>query len=154
MSRRSSTAAGLLTAALALAAALPTLAAGQDLRSPDARDAASRATTPGGPRSPDSRDTNPAGVTVNDLRSPDARDAASRGRDTGSAFTWPPVRLRSSPRDQPATLAATANATDDGTGITRTTIGLAVAGGLLAIGGIAAVNTRRSRRRQRLRATV
>ena len=42
MSHRSSTAAGLTVAALAFTAALPPLAAGQDLRSPDARDAATR----------------------------------------------------------------------------------------------------------------
>lgn len=86
-----------------------------------------------------------------DVRSPDARDAAQRPRDTGSAFTPPlpgPPTWPMEPR--PITPAPTAKATDGGNGVDWTTIGLGVAGSLLAISGIAALN----RRRQRLRATV
>jgi hypothetical protein len=54
MSYRSRTAAGL--AALALTGAVPALAAGQDLRSPDARDAAAATPTPVDLSSPDARD--------------------------------------------------------------------------------------------------
>ena len=90
-----------------------------------------------------------------DLRSPDARDAAHHPRDTGSAFTPPLAGPPTWPMDpRPITPAPTAKTTDAGNGVDRTTIGLGVAGSLLAISGIAALNGRRSRRRQRLRATV
>jgi hypothetical protein len=77
MSHRSSAAAGLTATALALTGALPSLAAGQDLRSPDARDAAALAAPAQHVVLLTSRYTNPAAVTVQDLRSPDARDAAT-----------------------------------------------------------------------------
>jgi hypothetical protein len=73
-------------AALVVAAALPTAAAGsQDLRMPDTRDAAGRSPSGGSTvnqdlRSPDARDAaeRPASPVVHqDLRSPDTRDAAN-----------------------------------------------------------------------------
>ena len=71
----------ITTAALVAACAVPATAAaqGQDLRSPDARDAAAAAQELGYQdlRSPDARDAGRPGTNpgYTDLRSPDARDA-------------------------------------------------------------------------------
>ena len=92
--RRRAVAAVLSTGVLALAAPTAVGATSDDLRSPDARDAAvaaqQQAQTAGDLRSPDARDVALAGqqqpqseVGHSDLRSPDARDAAL-GTTTGS----------------------------------------------------------------------
>jgi hypothetical protein len=84
----------LSASALAVAAPTALAATGDDLRSPDARDAAAasqlEAQSSGDLRSPDARDAALAaqqqvqsGVPYTDLRSPDARDAAA-GITTGS----------------------------------------------------------------------
>jgi hypothetical protein len=74
--------------AVTLAATSPAVAvAGQDLRSPDARDAAAAAAGPQDLRTPDARDAARTVVSASpgsDLRSPDARDVAA-GRATGDA---------------------------------------------------------------------
>ena len=73
----------ITTAALVAACAVPTTAAaqGQDLRSPDTRDAATAAEQQSYQdlRSPDARDATSVSESpqYSDLRSPDARDAAS-----------------------------------------------------------------------------
>ncbi len=90
-----------------------------------------------------------------DLRSADARDAAQHPRGATAVEsavqpgppTWPV-------HPQPLTPAPVAEVTDGGTGIQWTTIGLGIAGSLLAVGGLAALTTRRSRRLQRLRAAA
>jgi hypothetical protein len=67
------------TAAVALALgafATPAAFAQQDLRSPDARDAARAAINTQDLRSPDTRDAARAAINTQDLRSPDTRDAA------------------------------------------------------------------------------
>ena len=74
----------IITAAIATSAAVPAAAnAGQDLRSPDTRDAAAGVVVTQDLRSPDARDaaTLPqrgveSVIARQDLRSPDARDAA------------------------------------------------------------------------------
>jgi hypothetical protein len=83
-----------ITVGLALAALAPgTAMAGQDLRSPDARDAAVRASAPVDLRSPDARDAAASVSTApTDLRSPDARDA-SQGRGPAQAPTVMVVRM-------------------------------------------------------------
>jgi hypothetical protein len=90
-----------------------------------------------------------------DLRSADARDAAQhpRGAAAGESTTLPgPPTWPAHPK--PLTPAPVAEAGDGGTGITWTTIGLGIAGSLLAVSGLAALTTRRSRRLQRLRAAA
>jgi hypothetical protein len=92
-----------------------------------------------------------------DLRSADARDAAQHPRGATAVEsttqagppTWPA-------HPQPLTPAPAAEVTDGGTGngINWTTIGLGIAGSLLAVSGLAALTTRRSRRLQRLRAAA
>jgi hypothetical protein len=80
----------IVTAALVAVCATPASAASyEDLRSPDAKDAAREAGVVQGPsqdlRSPDTRDAAAAsaeGDTYQDLRSPDAKDAA---REAGTA---------------------------------------------------------------------
>jgi hypothetical protein len=80
---------GLAVAALAPATAL----ADQDLRSPDARDAAVRASAPVDLRSPDARDAAARfDATPTDLRAPDTRDAA-QGRGPAQAPTVMVVRM-------------------------------------------------------------
>jgi hypothetical protein len=78
---RISITAGTLLATATLAGA-PAAAADQDLRSPDTRDAAARATQSRSQdlRSPDARDAAARATPspAQDLRSPDARDAATR----------------------------------------------------------------------------
>jgi hypothetical protein len=89
----------ITTAALVAACAVPTTAAaqGQDLRSPDTRDAAAAAQMEGYQdlRSPDARDARQAPDTAatRDLRSPDARDA---GRPPVQVAT-PVVEIREVP---------------------------------------------------------
>jgi hypothetical protein len=87
----------LATAAmLAVSAAAASANQYQDLRSPDARDAAGQASAVTGPsqdlRSPDARDAAREAVGVSspsqDLRSPDARDAA---RELPRVVVSPPV---------------------------------------------------------------
>jgi hypothetical protein len=90
----------------------------QDLRSPDARDAA---TTP------------PA--RGQDLRTPDARDAAIHLHRSGLVVgATQPVAAKPAP-------AAPAVKTDDG--IDWATIALGIAGSLLAVGAVALVTSRR-----------
>lgn len=163
ISRTLTTALAALLIAAPAATAVP--ANTQDLRSPDARDAANRRQSPTSSRA---GTTAPAADTQ-DLRSPDARDAANRSQSPTSSLagttapaqdpspTWtkplsgPPTW----PMDlRPITPAATAKAIDGGNGVDWTSIGLGVVGSLLAISGLAALTSRRSRRRQRLRATV
>ena len=96
--------AGLATTALT-GTAFGNDATGQDLRSPDARDAAQSTTSGIDLRSPDARDAarGPAGSDVaktsevTDLRSPDARDAADTSTfKPGGASTPHIVRVTSS----------------------------------------------------------
>jgi hypothetical protein len=135
-----------VTAALAIAAlAAPTALArpAQDLRSPDARDAAAQSRT------------------LQDLRSPDARDAATRpqhraGQDdirTSSlaGTTTPPGNVFWSydyAAETPATVRpAPVHAAGDDTDTPWATIGIAIAAAMLggAGGAVATARTRRSR---------
>jgi hypothetical protein len=133
MSRTKNRIIATLTAALVAAALAPSASvAYQDLRSPDARDAAQASqTTPGQDlRSPDARDAASASQarSYQDLRSPDSRDAGQR---------------QSSP---PAT------ATGDPTGTDWGDVGL-VAGGvvmLIALGGLVLFGRRRGGRKSRV----
>jgi hypothetical protein len=96
-----------------------------------------------------------------DARSPDATDAATRpmvDRPSSSAAdsaTRPP--LAGPPtwpvNPQPITSAPAAKVTDGGNGVDWTTIGLGIAGSLLAIGAIAGI-TSRSRRSGRAHITA
>jgi hypothetical protein len=102
-----------------------------------------------------------------DLRSPDARDAtqllpSADARGTNIKPGQAPYLTPGKPLPGPPTWPVgpwpdsappAASATDGGDGVDWTTIGLAVAGVLLAIAGLAALTSRRHRR-QRLRATV
>ena len=88
----------ITTAALVAACAVPATAAaqGQDLRSPDTRDAAAAAKAQSYQdlRSPDARDAvTPDTSGAQDLRSPDARDA---GRPPVKVLT-PVVEIREAP---------------------------------------------------------
>ena len=101
----------------------------QDLRSPDARDAARTSSLAG---------TTSAGQ---DLRSPDARDAAIQRRkaiDAPGATT-----VDSQSRPGPAPVPAPAS---DGDGIDWAPIGLGLAGALFGIAGLAVLGLRRTRR--------
>ena len=90
-----------------------------------------------------------------DLRSADARDAAQHPRSaTAVESTTQPGPPTWPAHPQPLTPAPVAEVTDGGTGIDWTTIGLGIAGSLLAVSGLAALTSRRSRRLQRLRATA
>jgi hypothetical protein len=99
-----------------------------------------------------------------DLRSADARDAAEHPRGPGHAVDAPgatavdsatlPGSPKSGVNPQPLTPAPVAEVSDGGNGVDWTTIGLGIAGSLLAVGGIAALTSRRSRRLQRLRVGV
>jgi hypothetical protein len=95
----------------------------QDLRSPDARDAARTA----------SRSVTP----TQDLRSPDARDAAVNPRVVGDR--QPPTI--GSPDPAPAPVPA-----KSGDGLDWAPIGLGLAGCLLGVGGLTALSVRRTRR--------
>jgi hypothetical protein len=91
---------------------------------------------------------------MQDLRSADARDAAQHPRGATAVEsaaqpgppTWPA-------RPQPVIPAPVDEVTGGGHGIDWT-IGLGIAGSLLAVSGLAALTTRRSRRLQRLRAAA
>jgi hypothetical protein len=87
----------ITTAALVAACAVPASAAAQsqDLRSPDARDAAAAAQAQSYQdlRSPDARDAGQAAQVTQDLRSPDARDV---GR-TPVEVPTPVVEIREVP---------------------------------------------------------
>ena len=107
-----------------LAFATSSAAAQQDLRSPDARDAAS---------SPSITATPAQGQ---DLRSPDARDAAL------------PAPSSTVPEPQPIVQTPAAKVADDSNGVDWMALSLGIAGSLLAVGAVVAV-TARSRRRQR-----
>jgi len=113
-------------ASVAMAAAASRGGQGQDLRSPDARDAAVPV------------------VQSQDLRSPDARDAALErpggGAPAPSQTAWPSTAW-SVPSPQPAAAAAA----DDG--IEWSTLLLGIGGALLLAGGLAFTATRGSRRR-------
>jgi hypothetical protein len=84
-----------------------------------------------------------------DLRSADARDAAVHPRSAHNVAPLPgPPTWAVNPR--PITPVPVAEVSDDGNGIDTTTIGLGIAGSLIAAGGAAALLTsRRSRRLQR-----
>ena len=91
----------------------------QDLRSPDARDAAAT--------------TAPKGQ---DLRTPDTRDAAIHLHRSGVIVgTTQPVAAKPAPAP-----ASVAKSTDDG--IDWLTIGLGIAGSLFAVAGIALISSR------------
>ncbi|MGH2969173.1 MAG: hypothetical protein ACRDK0_08925, partial [Solirubrobacteraceae bacterium] len=79
-----------------------------------------------------------------DLRSADARDAALHPRRPADAVNAPGATAVDSAtrpgQPQPITQAPAAKVTDGGTGIDWTTIGLGVAGSLLAVSGLAALN--------------
>ena len=126
----------ITTAALVAACAAPATAAaqGQDLRSPDTRDAAAAAEAQSYQdlRSPDARDakTEPVTQVTQDLRSPDARDA---GR--------PPVQVAAPVvdiRDAPGNGFDWGDAGIGAAGLLAT---LSIAGGLALM-----VTTRRRRR--------
>jgi hypothetical protein len=141
MSHRSYTAAGLTVAALAFTGALPPLAAGQDLRSPDARDAAARAVGAAVPG-----DTNPAAVTYEDLRSPDARDVA-RPTVTPADLRSPDARDVTRPRTVVPVRVVTVG--QAGFDWTDAAIGAGGAFGLALLlgGGASTITRRRSARR-------
>jgi hypothetical protein len=159
MSRHRITRVAAASAALAMIAAP---AAAQDLRSPDARDAAELAQTApqvsGDLRTPDARDAAvgdaPRIVVVNhgpDLRSPDASDAAravvvSNGQDLRS----PDGRDAARPSSTPVPSATPDNGTDWGE------IGMITGAVVLALGGVGAVFyiTRRRAQLRKSSATV
>jgi hypothetical protein len=147
--------------ALALAAlAAPTAAAqSTDLRSPDARDAASAAQSTD-LRSPDARDAAAAAQST-DVRSPDARDAAAAARSTDlrspdardaaegrGTFNAPAVTVVKVPQPTPAT---------GGMDWTDAGIGAGALLGLIALGvggSIAVVRRRHASATRRQTATT
>jgi hypothetical protein len=153
-----------LTAALAITAlAAPTAFARpvQDLRSPDAKDAAAQARTLQDLRSPDAKDAAAQARTLQDLRSPDARDAAMRPqqrvadrdlRTSSLAGTTSPKGGVYWSYDYAAEIPASARpapvrVTDDDTNAPWLEIGIAIAAAMLGAtgGAFAASRTRRSR---------
>jgi hypothetical protein len=89
----------IATLALAIGAlSAPTAIAQQDLRSPDAIDAATTVQTPQDLRSPDAIDAATTVQTPQDLRSPDTRDAA----DGRGAYNTPEVVVVKAPATAPA----------------------------------------------------
>jgi hypothetical protein len=110
-------------------APLARAAAAQDLRSPDARDAA--------------RTSSLAGTTSpkQDLRSPDARDAAIPRRRAIDAPGATAVDSQSRPGPAPVSAPAS-----DGDGVDWEPIGIGLIGALLGIGGLGALAVRRTRR--------
>jgi hypothetical protein len=104
----------------------------QDLRSPDARDAATQA------------------QIKQDLRSADSRDAALHPRGPGQAVNAPGATTVDSasvaaPANPRAIAPAPVAKVDDG-GIEWLMIGLGIAGSLLVVSGLAALNSRRLHR--------
>jgi hypothetical protein len=124
---------------LTFAALAPATVAGQDLRSPDARETAPVAQAADDLRSPDARShvTPRAAPNGGDLRTPDTRDAGE-GRGT---FSAPDVMVVKLPQPAPAPVAA-ADDMDWGD------VGIGAAGLLglaaLALAGAFAVLRRRS----------
>jgi len=118
--------------ASALTSSLAGTTSKQDLRSPDARDAAAHVRHPGH-TGPD------PGIYVQPWElAPVSEQLAARSTSTGA---------------RPLTPAASATVADHGNGIEWATIALGIAGSLLAVGAIAALTTRRNRRQRALRAT-
>lgn len=110
-------------------------AARPDPRSPDVRDAAANA------RKQDLRHLRAGGHPVN-APGATAVDSATRPAPPGPLSgppTWPA-------EPQPITHARTATLVDGENGIAWTTIGLGIAGSLLAVTGLAALNSRRVQR--------
>jgi hypothetical protein len=156
MSRTNNRVIGTLAAALVVAALVPGASiAYQDLRSPDARDAAqaSETTQSQDLRSPDARDAALASQTrsYQDLRSPDARDAgiaaqAREYQDLRSPDARDIGRVPSTPSPTPAP-------TDNGTAWDE--IGIVAGGVLLLMGlGTFAVVGRRRLATRKARAAV
>jgi hypothetical protein len=156
MSRTNNRVIGTLAAALVVAALVPGASiAYQDLRSPDARDAAqaSETTQSQDLRSPDARDAALASQTrsYQDLRSPDARDAgiaaqAREYQDLRSPDARDIGRVPSTPSPTPAR-------TDNGTAWDE--IGIVAGGVLLLMGlGTFAVVGRRRLATRKARAAV
>jgi hypothetical protein len=75
---------------------------------------------------------------------PDSTVVPAPARPLPGPPTWPA-------HPQPITAAPAA---DDGNGVSWTTLGLTITGGLLVVSGIVALTYRRSRRPQRVRATA
>ena len=113
-----------LAAALAIAALAAPTSAAYDIHAPLARAAAKA-------------------QKHEDLRSPDAKVGA---------YTPGAIPAVSYPR--PVAPAHAVQASDGSGGVSRTTIGLGIAGSLLAVGGLAAFTTRHSRRTRHLRTTA
>ena len=159
MSRTNNRVIGTLAAALVVAALVPGASiAYQDLRSPDARDAAqasetTQTTQSQDLRSPDARDAALASQTrsYQDLRSPDARDAgiaaqAREYQDLRSPDAHDIGRVPSTPSPTPAP-------TDNGTAWDE--IGIVAGGVLLLMGlGTFAVVGRRRLATRKARAAV
>jgi hypothetical protein len=159
MSRTNNRVIGTLAAALVVAALVPGASiAYQDLRSPDARDAAqvsktTQTTQSQDLRSPDARDAALASQTrsYQDLRSPDARDAgiaaqAREYQDLRSPDARDIGRVPSTPSPTPAP-------TDNGTAWDE--IGIVAGGVLLLMGlGTFAVVGRRRLATRKARAAV
>jgi len=98
MSRLTQLRRSLAAAAVLCAFAAPAAGAAQDLRSPDTRDAVTRAHSAPEPHGLRSPDTSIAAAAEQDLRAPDTRDAAS-----GSVFGTPaPVWPVTDPAPSPA----------------------------------------------------
>jgi hypothetical protein len=131
--------------AMAAAAARPPQPK-QDLRSPDARDAAAH------PRRLSHKP--PADATIyvvpRQLAPVSEQLAASSGSPARLPLPGPPTWPA---HPQPISAAPAANAADRGNGIDWTTIALGIAGSLFAGSGIAALTNRRNRRRRALHAT-
>jgi hypothetical protein len=146
----------ITTAALVAACAVPATAAaqGQDLRSPDTRDAAAAAEAQSYQdlRSPDARDVSSPSESAqySDLRSPDARDAAAASTQTAyQDLRSPDARDAGRPESPaPDTVVAIREAPSSGFDWGAAGIGAA---GLLAMlsiaGGLALLVTSRRRRR-------
>jgi hypothetical protein len=115
----------------ALLIAVPAAAADtQDLRSPDARDAA-------------------LVTTRQDLRSPDARDAAAQAEDPTSTSVYVSPAAAFTDTVAPAYGSATpprSVSSNSSAGVDWTSIAFALAGALLVIGAAAAITTRRRAR--------
>jgi hypothetical protein len=84
-----------------------------------------------------------------DLRSPDARDAARHPRDAVNAATRPLPGPPTWPAHPQAIAPAPALETTGGSGIDWAPIAIGVAASLLAMAGLLALNSRRTRRLHR-----
>ena len=175
MSRTNNRVIGTLAAALVVAALVPGASiAYQDLRSPDARDAAQASETTQTTqrqdlRSPDARDAALASQTrsYQDLRSPDAADAARAGQSAPEVQP-PPSSIAASAGEEyqdlrspdardigrvPSTPSPTPAPTDNGTALDE--IGIVAGGVLLLMGlGTFAVVGRRRLATRKARAAV